>query len=62
MMFADLKSPATNCDVVDISAGGACLDVHGAQPIPKRFVLSHGGVRKSCRIVWQKGRRIGVAF
>ena len=62
MIFADLKSPATGCAVVDISAGGACLDVYGAAPIPRRFTLNHGGTKKSCYLVWQKGRRIGVSF
>lgn len=61
-LFADLKSPATSCTVVDISAGGACLDVYGSAPIPRRFTLNHGGTKKSCFLVWQKGRRIGVAF
>ena len=61
-IFADLKKPATACNIVDISAGGACLDVHGTEAIPKRFILSHGGVKKSCVLVWQKGRRIGVSF
>jgi hypothetical protein len=50
------------CNVVDISAGGACIEVHGTEAIPARFILHHGGVKKSCRIVWQKGRRIGVSF
>jgi hypothetical protein len=50
------------CNVVDISAGGACIEVHGIEAIPARFILHHGGVKKSCRIVWQKGRRIGVSF
>jgi hypothetical protein len=61
-IFADLKSPPTACSVVDISAGGACLDVHGCEAIPRRFTLNHGGVKKSCYLVWQKGRRIGVTF
>jgi hypothetical protein len=61
-IFVDLKTPTTACNIVDISAGGACIDVHGAGAIPKRFVLNHGGVKKSCRLVWQKGRRIGVSF
>ena len=58
----DLKKPAIACNVVDISAGGACIEVHGTEAIPARFILNHGGVKKSCRIVWQKGRRIGVSF
>jgi hypothetical protein len=61
-MFADLKSPATACTIIDISAGGACIEVHGAGTIPRRFTLNHGGTKKTCSIVWQKGRRIGVTF
>jgi hypothetical protein len=61
-MFADIKSPVTSCMVVDISAGGACLDVYGSAPIPRRFTLNHGRTKKSCYLVWQKGRRIGVSF
>lgn len=62
MMFADIKSPASPCTVIDISAGGACLDVPGSAAIPRRFTLNHAGTKKSCYLVWQKGRRIGVAF
>lgn len=61
-IFVDLKNPAIPCNIVDISAGGACIMVHGTDAIPKRFILNHGGVKKSCRLVWQKGRRIGVSF
>lgn len=61
-IYVDLKSPTTDCRIVDVSAGGACLEVHGSNAIPKRFTLNHGGVKKACRIVWQKGRRIGVCF
>jgi len=61
-IFADLKSPATPCNIVDISAGGACIEVHGSDAIPRKFILNYGGVKKSCQLVWQKGRRIGVAF
>ena len=61
-IFIDLKKPAIVCNVVDISAGGACIEVHGSATIPKKFMLHHGGVQKSCPLVWQKGRRIGVSF
>jgi len=61
-IYADLKSAPNPCNIVDISAGGACLEVHGKDAIPSRFILSHGGVQKTCRVVWQKSRRIGVAF
>ena len=62
IIFADLKSPAIGCDIVDLSAGDACIDVHGADFIPKKFILNHGGVKKACNVVWQKGRRVDVAF
>lgn len=62
MMFADLKSPATACTIVDISAGGACIEVPGAGVIPRKFTLNHGGTKKTCNLVWQRGRRIGVRF
>jgi hypothetical protein len=61
-IFADPKGQPTLCNIVDLSAGGACLEVHGNEAIPKKFILHHGGVKKSCYLVWQKGRRIGVSF
>lgn len=62
IIFADLKSPAITCTVIDISAGGACIEVPGAGAIPRRFTLNHGGTKKTCNLVWQRGRRIGVSF
>ncbi len=61
-IFVDLKSPTVACRIIDVSAGGACLEVHGSDAIPPRFMLNHSGVKKACHIVWQKGRRVGVAF
>jgi len=56
------KGPAIDCSVIDLSAGGACLEVNDAAAIPKRFVLFHGGTKKSCVLVWKTGRRFGVTF
>ena len=61
-IFADLKSPPVACTIIDVSAGGACLEIHGSDTIPRKFTLNHGGVRKNCQVVWQKGRRVGVSF
>ena len=57
------KSSIT-CNVVDYSVGGACLDLayEIALTLPKRFEMLYGGSRKKCRMVWMKGRRIGVCF
>lgn len=61
-IFADVRSPIIECTVIDQSARGACLDIHGSAEIPKRFFFLHGGVRKSCVVLWQKGRRVGVTY
>lgn len=50
------------CRLVDYSAGGACLEIFPMVPLPERFELLHGSVRKKCRVVWRRGVRIGVAF
>jgi hypothetical protein len=56
------KAPTVDCGIIDLSAGGACLEVDSGSALPKRFTLLHGGTKKSCCLVWQKGRRIGVSF
>ena len=61
-IIVDMKAPAIDCNVVDVSAGGACLEVWGEPAIPKRFELLHGGTRKKCSVVWKSGRRLGVLF
>jgi hypothetical protein len=62
-IIVDPKKPVITCSVVDLSAGGACLEFNGQHsPLPRRFVLLHGGVKKKCSVVWQTGRRFGVSF
>jgi hypothetical protein len=56
------KDPMIDCALVDLSAGGACLEVTSSVSLPARFELVHGNIRKRCRVVWKEGRRIGVAF
>ncbi len=50
------------CTVIDLSAGGACLDLPEPERLPQRFALLHGGIKKNCLIKWKKFRRIGVQF
>lgn len=56
--------PSINCNVVDYSVGGACLDLayEVVVTLPKRFELLYAGNRKKCRVVWVRGRRLGVCF
>lgn len=62
-LILDPKSPLMDCNVVDYSPGGACLEIGGGRaPLPQRFELVYGGTRKKCRLVWTRGSRIGVTF
>jgi hypothetical protein len=54
--------PTIGCTIIDLSAGGACLDLPDPDRLPSRFVLLYGGTRKNCLIMWKKFRRIGVQF
>jgi hypothetical protein len=56
------KAPPINCNVVDYSAGGACIEICGQGAMPNRFELLYGPIRKKCRVVWIKGIRFGVTF
>jgi hypothetical protein len=61
-IIVDPKQPVVAARLVDYSAGGACLEIFPMVPLPGRFELLHGGVRKKCRVCWRRGIRIGVAF
>ncbi|KPF97720.1 PilZ domain-containing protein [Rhodopseudomonas palustris] len=56
------KLPVVSCNVVDYSAGGACVELNSDISLPSRFELLHGGTKKKCRMVWKRDRRVGVAF
>jgi hypothetical protein len=61
-LIIDPKAPVVDCKVIDYSAGGACLEISGQTKLPNRFELLFGGTKKRCRVVWCKGRRLGVTF
>jgi proline racemase len=61
-IIVDPKKPVITCNVIDQSAGGACLEICGQAVIPRQFILLHGGTRKKCNVVWQVGRRFGVSY
>jgi hypothetical protein len=56
------KQPVIACKLIDYSPGGACLEIFPMVPLPERFELLHGSVKKKSRVVWRRGIRIGVAF
>jgi hypothetical protein len=62
-IFAEQKgSPVIDCYVIDLSPGGACLELARDAEIPQRFVLLHGGVKKKGRLAWRKGYRFAMVF
>jgi hypothetical protein len=62
-IFAEEKdAPVIDCYVVDLSRGGACLELAREAVVPQRFIFLHGGVKKKGRLAWKKGFRFGVAF
>jgi hypothetical protein len=56
------NAPPIDCTVIDLSAGGAALDLSDPERLPARFVLLHGGTKKKCLVKWKTFRRVGVVF
>jgi hypothetical protein len=61
-IFAGANAAAIDCILVDYSAGGACLQLKAFVTLPARFDVLYGTTRKRCRVVWQRGLRLGVSF
>lgn len=58
------NDPWLECMVLDISSGGARLEV-GAAPVPKMFMLiltRNGEVRRTCLTTWRNGAMLGARF
>jgi hypothetical protein len=54
------KAPLVDCNIVDHSAGGACLEICGPVGLPNRFLNCLLAAQGS--VVWKAGRRLGVSF
>lgn len=53
-----------DCVIVDLSKGGARLQISSIYPLPSRFVLLQllGGVVYDVRVRWRRGDMTGVSF
>jgi PilZ domain len=51
-----------DCIVLDISEGGACLEIAVAVQLPPAFELVFAEKRRPCTVAWQVEKRVGVAF
>ena len=58
------EAPWIECEILDISENGACLDV-GDLAVPPLFGLSltsGGEVLRVCTLIWRRGELIGARF
>lgn len=55
---------AIDCTVRNLSETGAALSVESPVGIPSEFnlIVSTDQVNRTCRVVWRKENRIGIAF
>ena len=51
-IIVDPHKPVIACNIIDLSAGGACLEIGSPAPLPRKFVFLHGGTKKRCNLVW----------
>ena len=53
-----------DCTIVDLSKGGARLQISSIYPLPSRFVLLQllGGMVYDVRVRWRRGDMTGISF
>jgi PilZ domain len=58
------RSSVIFCTVEDLTSVGARLKLANTFGLPETFELTfeHGRTRRSCRVMWRTGDRVGVAF
>src|ERR1700719_4751403 len=51
------------CTVIDLSQRGARLSLDPTNvPNEFRLLIAANGLRRRCKIVWRRGKEVGVAF
>lgn len=50
------------CKVIDLSAGGAQLELQRVYDLPPRFEFLHGATKRWCSLAWARGFRIGISY
>jgi len=64
-VYLDKGVPLIDCDVVNISDGGARIFAGSERMLPAHFMLfftPDGSERRTCRVIWRNGPELGVAF
>ncbi|MGL4264218.1 MAG: PilZ domain-containing protein [Afipia sp.] len=55
---------AVTCTIRDLSATGAALEITSPIDVPDEFtlVIEMEHLKRNCRVVWRKDRRLGICF
>ena len=56
------ESGSTSCRLVDLSRGGACLEIDSPVLRGREIVLHRGAMQAKGVVVWLRGDRCGVRF
>jgi hypothetical protein len=61
---SSLAGGGLSCLIRNLTTIGACLELESPVGIPDEFVLviRPENQKRTCRVVWRKGQRIGVRF
>jgi hypothetical protein len=53
-----------DCTILDLTNRGAAVDIAGAFVLPDSFLLTldRGRTLRTCRVIWRRNERLGVAF
>lgn len=65
MIYSDSGQRLATCELRNVSATGAQLEMQQEINLPPRFILSlsiRGVVRRRCVLVWQFSTVVGVKF
>jgi hypothetical protein len=64
-LYTGRGQPLGECQMKDVSAGGARLAHSIATELPDELLLSlakHGTVRRRCQVAWRGKNQVGVRF
>ena len=64
-VLVDEKGTRLPCSLTDVSEGGARILLESDCDLPERFVLlltESGEAWRRCRVIWRRGKTVGVAF
>ena len=63
-MLVEMGHADRTCVILDISSEGAKIVLADGSAIPNRFELDFaaGGPRRSCELIWRRGKVLGLKF